>query len=44
MDTFIGTLSVDDMIELSRGEGMSSPKVTAGTACSIWWCHHQFVK
>ncbi len=35
MDTFIGTLSVDDMIELSRGEGMSSPKVTAGTAAAF---------
>src|SRR5690606_4701268 len=34
MDQFIGSLSVDELIELTRGEGMSSPKVTAGTAAA----------
>lgn len=35
MDQFIGSLSVDELIELTRGEGMSSPKVTAGTAAAF---------
>lgn len=35
LETFIGSLSVDEMIQLTRGEGMSSPKVTAGTASAF---------
>ncbi len=32
MDAFLAQLTDDDLIHLSRGEGMSSPKVTPGTA------------
>ncbi len=32
MDEFLAQLTDDDLIHLSRGEGMSSPKVTPGTA------------
>ncbi len=32
MDEFLSQLTDDDLIHLSRGEGMSSPKVTPGTA------------
>ncbi len=32
METFLDQLSDEDLIHLSRGEGMSSPKVTPGTA------------
>ncbi len=32
MDDFLAQLTDDDLIHLSRGEGMSSPKVTPGTA------------
>lgn len=35
LDTFVGSLHVDQLIELTRGEGMSSPKVTAGTAAAF---------
>lgn len=35
MDAFVGSLSVDNLVELTRGEGMSSPKVTAGTAAAF---------
>lgn len=35
LEAFIGSLSVDEMIQLTRGEGMSSPKVTAGTASAF---------
>ena len=32
MQTFIGQLSAEDLMVMVRGEGMSSPKVTPGTA------------
>ena len=35
MDTFIAQLSDDDLIMMFRGEGMCSPKVTAGTASAF---------
>ena len=35
MDTFIGGLSDIDMIHMTRGEGMCSPKVTPGTAAAF---------
>lgn len=35
MDEFIGSLEIDQLIELTRGEGMSSPKVTPGTASAF---------
>lgn len=35
LDTFVSSLSVEDMIHMSRGEGMSSPKVTPGTAAAF---------
>lgn len=35
MNAFIGSLSVDQLIEITRGEGMSSPKVTSGTAAAF---------
>lgn len=35
IDEFIDSLTDDEMIFLSRGEGMSSPKVTAGTAAAF---------
>ncbi len=35
LNEFIGSLSVDELIQLTRGEGMSSPKVTAGTAAAF---------
>lgn len=35
MDEFIAQLSDDDLIMLFRGEGMCSPKVTAGTASAF---------
>lgn len=35
MDEFIAQLSDDDLIILFRGEGMCSPKVTAGTASAF---------
>lgn len=35
MDAFIAQLSDDELIMLFRGEGMSSPKVTAGTASAF---------
>ncbi len=34
MDEFIAQLSADDLIHIFRGEGMCSPKVTAGTAAA----------
>ncbi len=35
LDEFIGSLNDDDLIHLTRGEGMSSPKVTLGTAAAF---------
>lgn len=35
MDAFVGQLSDEDLICLFRGEGMCSPKVTAGTASAF---------
>jgi beta-glucosidase len=35
LKTFIGSLSIDELIYLTRGEGMSSPKVTSGTAAAF---------
>ena len=35
MDTFVGQLSDEDLIQLFRGEGMCSPKVTPGTAAAF---------
>lgn len=35
MSDFIGQLSDEDMIHMFRGEGMCSPKVTAGTAAAF---------
>ncbi len=35
LNGFIASLSDDDLICLTRGEGMSSPKVTPGTACAF---------
>ena len=35
MDTFIAQLSDEDLICIVRGEGMCSPKVTAGTAAAF---------
>ncbi|HKL61692.1 MAG TPA: glycoside hydrolase family 3 N-terminal domain-containing protein [Acholeplasma sp.] len=35
LDMFVETLSEQDLICLSRGEGMSSPKVTPGTASAF---------
>lgn len=37
LDTFTAQLSDEDLIEIFRGEGMCSPKVTAGTAACLWW-------
>lgn len=35
LDTFTAQLSDEDLIEIFRGEGMCSPKVTAGTAAAF---------
>lgn len=35
MDNFIAQLSDDELIHIVRGEGMSSPKVTSGTASAF---------
>ena len=35
LDAFVGQLSDEDLIHLFRGEGMCSPKVTAGTASAF---------
>lgn len=35
LNDFVGSLTVDELIQLTRGEGMSSPKVTAGTAAAF---------
>jgi beta-glucosidase len=35
LNGFIASLSEEDLICLTRGEGMSSPKVTPGTACAF---------
>ena len=35
METFVAQLSDEDLIMLSRGEGMCSPKVTPGTAAAF---------
>ena len=34
MEEFIGQLTADDLCYMTRGEGMSSPKVTAGTCAA----------
>ena len=34
MEEFIGQLTADDLCHMTRGEGMSSPKVTAGTCAA----------
>lgn len=35
IDEFIAQLKEDDLMCISRGEGMNSPKVTPGTACAF---------
>lgn len=35
IDEFIAQLKEDDLMGISRGEGMNSPKVTPGTACAF---------
>ena len=35
MDSFIAQLSDKDLCHITRGEGMSSPKVTPGTGCAF---------
>lgn len=44
LDDFVAQLSDDDLIHMTRGEGMCSPKVTAGTASAFGGVTDQLIK